>query len=123
MVSTGNLNLSKTRADQSEERKQPYLTIAMHKSLGMLNVKDYNATSLAQPTDFNSMLRSGELLWGTGCRIPHEEAARIVAATPHHFCFIDAVGSPLPSECCVLKTNALMVDNVYALTIHRSIRL
>jgi 2-keto-3-deoxy-L-rhamnonate aldolase RhmA len=67
----------------------------MHESLEMLNVKDYNATSLAQPTDFNSMLRSGKLLWGTGCRIPHEEAARIVAATPHHFCFIDAEHTPL----------------------------
>ncbi|KAH9882568.1 hypothetical protein J1614_000804 [Plenodomus biglobosus] len=43
----------------------------------MLDTKQYNALDLAQPTDFRSMLRSGELLWGTSCRIPHEEAARI----------------------------------------------
>lgn len=60
-----------------------------------LNTNEYNALSLAQPTDFKSMLKSGEILWGTGCRIPHEEAARIVASTPYHFCFIDAVGSLL----------------------------
>jgi len=60
-----------------------------------LNTKDYNALSLAQPTNFKSMLNTGALLWGTGCRIPHEEAARIVASTPYHFCFIDAVGSLL----------------------------
>ena len=60
----------------------------------MLNTKDYNALSLAQPTNFKAMLSSGELLWGTGCRIAHPEAARIVAATPFHFCFIDAVNFP-----------------------------
>lgn len=57
----------------------------------MIDAKNYNSLSLAQPTDFKSMLKSGELLWGTQCRIPHEEAARVVAATPFHFCFIDAV--------------------------------
>ncbi|KAG5994432.1 hypothetical protein E4U54_003101, partial [Claviceps lovelessii] len=55
-----------------------------------LQVRDYNAMSLAQPTNFRAMLKSGHLLWGTGCRIPHEEAARIIASTPYHFCFIDA---------------------------------
>lgn len=63
----------------------------MREKTKMLNTKDYNALSLAQPTNFKSMLKSGELLWGTGNRIPHEEAARIVASTPYHFCFIDAV--------------------------------
>lgn len=57
----------------------------------MLNVNDYNALSLAQPTNLRAMLRSGELLWGTSCRISSEEAARIVATLPHHFCFIDSV--------------------------------
>ena len=57
----------------------------------MLDTKDYNALDLAQPTNFTAMLRSGELLWGTACRIPHEEAARIVATLPYHFCFIDGV--------------------------------
>jgi hypothetical protein len=57
----------------------------------MLDAKAYNALDLAQPTDFRSMLKSGELLWGTSCRIPHEEAARIVATLPHQFCFLDAV--------------------------------
>ena len=57
----------------------------------MLNTKDYNALSLAQPTNFKAMLNSGQFLWGTGCRIPHPEAARIIAATPYHFCFLDAV--------------------------------
>ncbi|EFY88512.1 HpcH/HpaI aldolase/citrate lyase family protein [Metarhizium acridum CQMa 102] len=61
----------------------------------MLNTNHYNALSLAQPTNFKSMLHSGKLLWGTGCRIPHEEAARIVASTPYHFCFIDAEHTPL----------------------------
>ncbi|RYO82542.1 hypothetical protein DL766_000305 [Monosporascus sp. MC13-8B] len=61
----------------------------------MLNTKDYNALSLAQPTNFKGMLNSGELLWGTGCRIPHPEAARVVAATPYHFCFLDAEHAPL----------------------------
>lgn len=57
----------------------------------MLNTDQYKALDLAQPTDFRSMLRSGELLWGTSCRIASEEAARIVATLPHHFCFIDSV--------------------------------
>ncbi len=57
----------------------------------MLDTQKYNALDLAQPTNFRAMLQSGELLWGTACRIPHEEAARIVATLPHHFCFIDAV--------------------------------
>jgi hypothetical protein len=60
----------------------------------MLEAKDYNALDLAQPTDFRSMLKSGELLWGTSCRIPSEEAARIVATLPHQFCFLDAVRVP-----------------------------
>lgn len=67
----------------------------------ILHTQDYNALSLAQPTNFKAMLRSGELLWGTGCRIPHPEAARIVASTPYHFCFIDAVSldcSPFPRK-------------------------
>lgn len=57
----------------------------------MLNAKEYNALDLAQPTDFRSMLKSGELLWGTSCRIPCDEAARVVATLPHQFCFLDAV--------------------------------
>lgn len=61
----------------------------------MLDTKKYNALSLAQPTDFKGMLNSGELLWGTGCRIPHPEAARVVAATPYHFCFLDAVSNEI----------------------------
>ncbi|KAG6010350.1 hypothetical protein E4U21_006914 [Claviceps maximensis] len=60
-----------------------------------LRTRDYNALSLAQPTDFKSMFKSGQLLWGTGCRIPHEEAARIIASTAYHFCFIDAEHTPL----------------------------
>lgn len=59
--------------------------------LKMLNVRDYNAPNLALPTNFRAMLRSGELLWGTWCHIPHEEAARIVALLTHEFCFIDGV--------------------------------
>ncbi|OAA39365.1 HpcH/HpaI aldolase/citrate lyase family protein [Metarhizium rileyi] len=66
-----------------------------------LNTKDYNALSLAQPTNFRSMLKAGALLWGTGCRIHHEEAARIIASTPYHFCFIDAEHSPLNSTLLV----------------------
>ncbi|KAG6029815.1 hypothetical protein E4U41_000265 [Claviceps citrina] len=62
---------------------------------GPLKTTDYNALSLAQPTNFRSMLNSGQLLWGTGCRIPHEEAARVIASTPYHFCFIDAEHTPL----------------------------
>lgn len=58
-----------------------------------LNTQNFNALSLAQPTNFKAMLKSGTILWGTGCRIPHEEAARIVASTPYHFCFLDAVSS------------------------------
>ena len=65
----------------------------MREKMKMLNTIDYNALSLAQPTNFKAMLHSGELLWGTGCRIAHPEGARIVAATPFHFCFIDAVSS------------------------------
>ncbi|KAI1324626.1 putative 2-dehydro-3-deoxyglucarate aldolase [Xylariaceae sp. FL0255] len=61
----------------------------------MLDAKDYNAMDLAQPTNFRAMLRSGELLWGTSCRIPSEEAARIVATLPHQFCFIDTEHAPL----------------------------
>ncbi|KAG6009341.1 hypothetical protein E4U21_002649 [Claviceps maximensis] len=61
----------------------------------MLDTTHFNALNLAQPTDFRSMLRSGELLWGTSCRIVSEEAARIVATLPHHFCFIDSEHSPL----------------------------
>jgi len=61
----------------------------------MLNVNDYNALDLAQPTDFRSILKSGELIWGTSCRIPHEDAARVVATLPHQFCFLDAEHSPL----------------------------
>jgi hypothetical protein len=61
----------------------------------MLETRNYNAMSLAQPTNFKAMLTSGEYLWGTGCRIAHPEAARIIATTPYHFCFIDAV-SPFP---------------------------
>ena len=57
----------------------------------MINTKDYSALDLAQPTNFKSMLKSNQLLWGTACRVPHEEAARIVATLPHHFCFIDGV--------------------------------
>lgn len=67
----------------------------MHHKMRTINTKDFNAMSLAQPTDFKSMLSSGTILWGTGCRIPHEEAARIVASTPYHFCFIDAEHTPL----------------------------
>lgn len=69
--------------------KTPQNTIQQNAK--MLNTKDYNALSLAQPTNFKAMLHSGELLWGTGCRIAHPEAARVVAATPYHFCFLDAV--------------------------------
>ncbi|KAI1826177.1 putative 2-dehydro-3-deoxyglucarate aldolase [Xylaria intraflava] len=61
----------------------------------MLDTKEYNALDLAQPTNFKAMLRSGELLWGTSCRILSEQSARIVATLPHHFCFIDSEHSPL----------------------------
>ena len=64
----------------------------------MLETQEFNALDLAQPTNFKGMLQSGELLWGTACRIPHEEAARIVATLPHHFCFIDAVCGPYLSR-------------------------
>ncbi|KAG5927434.1 hypothetical protein E4U42_002269 [Claviceps africana] len=63
--------------------------------ISMLDTSRYNALDLAQPTDFRSMLQSGELLWGTSCRIASEEAARVVATLPHHFCFIDSEHSPL----------------------------
>ncbi|KAK2028131.1 HpcH/HpaI aldolase/citrate lyase family protein [Colletotrichum zoysiae] len=67
----------------------------------MLDTKNYGALDLAQPTNFRAMLASGELLWGTSCRIPSEEAARIVATLPHHFCFIDSEHSPLNSTLLV----------------------
>lgn len=57
----------------------------------MLDTNDYNALDLAQPTNFRAMLQSGEILWGTSCRIISEQVARVVATLPHHFCFIDAV--------------------------------
>ncbi|KAL4782541.1 Pyruvate/Phosphoenolpyruvate kinase-like domain-containing protein [Aspergillus varians] len=60
----------------------------------MLDTTKYNALSLAQPTNFRAMAKSGELLWGTSCRIPSEDAAKIVATLPHHFCFIDVEHSP-----------------------------
>ncbi|KAF1823292.1 HpcH/HpaI aldolase/citrate lyase family protein [Dissoconium aciculare CBS 342.82] len=60
-----------------------------------MDARQYNALDLAQPTDFKGMLKSGELLWGTGCRIPSEEAARILATLPYQFCFLDAEHSPL----------------------------
>ncbi|KJZ74015.1 hypothetical protein HIM_06683 [Hirsutella minnesotensis 3608] len=60
-----------------------------------IRTNDYNALSLAQPTNFKAMLKSGNLIWGTGCRIPHEEAARAIASTPFHFCFIDVEHTPL----------------------------
>ena len=60
---------------------------------GVLDTREYNALDLAQPTDFKSMLATGQLLWGTACRIPHEEVARLVATLPHHFCFIDGVST------------------------------
>jgi hypothetical protein len=66
----------------------------------MLDTQKYNALDLAQPTNFRAMLQSGELLWGTACRIPHEEAARIIATLPHHFCFIDAVSALLSFKSC-----------------------
>ena len=61
----------------------------------MLNTKSYNALNLALPTNFRGMLQSGHLLWGTGCRIPSEESARIIATLPHHFCFIDTEHTPI----------------------------
>ncbi|KAJ5294436.1 hypothetical protein PENANT_c006G06116 [Penicillium antarcticum] len=73
----------------------------------IVNTKSYNALSLAQPTNFKAMLNSGELLWGTGCRIPHEEAARIVAATPYNFCFIDAEHTPLNATLLVKLIRAI----------------
>ncbi|KAB8222416.1 hypothetical protein BDV33DRAFT_201404 [Aspergillus novoparasiticus] len=67
-----------------------------------MKVKDYNALTLAQPTNFSVMMKSGELLWGTGCRMPNEDVCRIIAALPHDFRFIDAVlagaACPLGSE-------------------------
>lgn len=45
------------------------------------------------------MLKSGNLLWGTWCHIPHPEAARVVALLPHDFCFIDGEHTPIgPTE-------------------------
>ena len=66
----------------------------------MLDTKKYNALDLAQPTNFKAMLRSGEVLWGTSCRIPHEESARIVATLPHHFCFLDSVQRTQNGQSC-----------------------
>ncbi|KAL2065857.1 hypothetical protein VTL71DRAFT_3527 [Oculimacula yallundae] len=61
----------------------------------MLNAKDYNALDLAQPTNFRGMLKSGRLLWGTSCRMPAEDVARVLAALPYNFCFIDAEHTPI----------------------------
>lgn len=63
----------------------------------MVNVKDYNAPNLALPTNLRAILRTGEILWGTWCHIPSEEAARIVAMLPHEFCFVDGVRRKKPS--------------------------
>jgi 4-hydroxy-2-oxoheptanedioate aldolase len=80
----------------------------------MLETRNYNAMSLAQPTNFKGMLSSGEYLWGTGCRIAHPEAARILATTPYHFCFIDAVGSfPLCSNVRVRFLNVMNYRNIH----------
>ncbi|KAK2037496.1 HpcH/HpaI aldolase/citrate lyase family protein [Colletotrichum somersetense] len=73
----------------------------------MLDAKDYGALDLAQPTHFRAMLASGELLWGTSCRTPSEETARIVATLPHHFCFIDSEHSPLNSTLLVGMVRAI----------------
>lgn len=70
---------------------KPTTFLEAHPRSTMLETRNYNALSLAQPTNFKAMLASGEYLWGTGCRIAHPEAARILATTPYHFCFIDAV--------------------------------
>ncbi|KAE8373756.1 Pyruvate/Phosphoenolpyruvate kinase-like domain-containing protein [Aspergillus bertholletiae] len=72
----------------------------------MLDTTKYNALSLAQPTDFRAMVKSGDLLWGTSCRILSEEAARVVATLPHHFCFIDMEHSPLNATllAAIIKT-------------------
>lgn len=59
----------------------------------MINSKHFNALDLAQPTNFNAMLKSGNLLWGTSCRIASEDVARNLAVLPHQFCFIDAVST------------------------------
>lgn len=64
----------------------------------VLSPRSYNASHLAQPTNFRAMLASGMLLFGTACRIPSAEAARIVATLPHQFCFIDAEHTPLSSH-------------------------
>ena len=60
----------------------------------MVNVKAYNANHLAQPTNLKAILKTGELLWGTWCHIPHEQAAQILALLPYDFCFIDGVSFP-----------------------------
>lgn len=59
----------------------------------MVNVKDYNAPNLGLPTNLRAILRTGDVIWGTWCHIPHEEAARVVAMLPHEFCFIDGVSN------------------------------
>ena len=82
----------------------------MQQKTEMLNTKDYNALSLAQPTNFTAMLKSGKLLWGTGCRIPHPEAARVVAATPYHFCFLDAVSTSMYCEQLHQSTMMLIIQ-------------
>ena len=75
---------------------KPTTFLEAHPQSTMLETRNYNALSLAQPTNFKAMLASGEYLWGTGCRIAHPEAARILATTPYHFCFIDAVRLHFP---------------------------
>jgi hypothetical protein len=85
--------------------------IPLEQSSGdMLRVQDFNALDLAQPTNFKAMLKSGKLLWGTGCRLPYEDVARILAALPHHFCFIDAVRDSEPpqyAKSCLYASEAL----------------
>lgn len=73
----------------------------------MVNVKDYNAPNLALPTNLRAILRTGEILWGTWCHIPSEEAARIVAMLPHEFCFVDGEHTPLGSTELTAVTRAI----------------
>ncbi|KAL9605382.1 MAG: hypothetical protein Q9179_001439 [Wetmoreana sp. 5 TL-2023] len=95
----------------------------------MLDTRKYNALDLAQPTNFRAMPQSGELLWGTACRIPHEEAARIVATLPHHFCFIDAVGlsaephTALSAECTRTGTRAIECNTARQLNQDHSVHI
>ncbi|RMZ79862.1 hypothetical protein DV737_g3209, partial [Chaetothyriales sp. CBS 132003] len=67
----------------------------------VLDMKQYNALDLAQPTDFRSMLKSGALLYGVSLKIPHEEAARIAATLPYQFCFLDCEHVPLSATLLV----------------------